>query len=101
MQKVACGQFHSCFIGKVTSKKAPYQSHDQLYMWGSNQENIITTAANRHETKTGQGAVDKTQVSWPKAIPLTCKGAEYEAVAVACGPTYTFVIGSNHYLNKD
>ena len=35
----------------------------------------------------------KTQVSWPNAIPLVYKKQEYEAVSVACGPSFTFAIG--------
>ena len=40
-------------------------------------------------------------VSWPKAVKLQYNSVEYEAKSVACGPTYTCVIGTLKHSDTD
>ena len=119
--KIAVGQQHSCFIGKMTNAAKPKKDfRDRLYVWGNNTDNVLFSQDNHaQKNKTNKNGAnsnlldnengfdqvkidaekqeaaesDSNIVHWPSEICLKYKGLEYDAISVCCGSTYTLVLG--------
>ena len=86
--KVACGQYHSAFIGIAEAESQPNKkSLNRLYVWGQNDEGQLSDKI-PHGKTSFQRVLDK-----PECIPLMFGQREYEAISVAAGPSFNLVIG--------
>ena len=91
MNKISCGQLHSCFIGKVSASAKQEQAFEKLFVWGNNTEGMLCPEL--PDSKLAPEEKVSNSLQWPTEVKLSYANEEYEAVSVSCGPTYTFALG--------
>ena len=86
--KVACGQYHSAFIGISETETPNSKRHFQrLYVWGQNDEGQLSD-----KIVEGQKVYHK-KIDKPTQIQLKFGQREYEAISVIAGPSYNLILG--------